>query len=176
MGLSFHYSGKIKDAVLISQLTEEVQDVCTILKWENRVIDDEEVKGIVFSPPECEPVFLSFNNQQYLCSPALINYGIEPATLISVKTQYAGIEVHKAVIKFLKHLEQTYFSEFELNDEGGYWETLNDDILANKFDQYNLILRAVSEHLKDFKPDGTDTAESLAERLQEYLNKRFEDR
>jgi hypothetical protein len=173
MGLSFHYSGKIKDATLIPHLVEEVEDISVALQWEHYLIDDEEIRGIVFSPPECEPVFLSFNDKNELCSPVLLKYEIIPATTISVKTQYAGIEVHKALIKLFKHLEKPYFKEFELNDEGGYWNTLDEDTLIQQFDKYNFLLQAVRDHLKDFKSDKNDTAESLAEKLEQFLKKRL---
>jgi hypothetical protein len=172
MGLSIHYSGKIKEVTLIPSLVEEVQDVCTILKWNYHLYDDENVKGISFSPPECEPVFLSFSNNE-LSSPILQQYNISPATTISVKTQFAGIEVHKALIKLLKHLKETYFKEFELSDEGGYWPTLDEEKLNQQFKRYNYILHKVTEHLKDFKANENDTASSLADRLEKFLNERL---
>jgi hypothetical protein len=172
MGLSIHYSGKIKDATLIAPLVEEVQDVCTILKWNYHLYDDENVKGMSFSPPECEPVFLTFLNNE-LCSPILLQYNISPATTISVKTQYAGIEMHKALIKLMRHLKEIYFQEFELSDEGGYWDNLDEEKLNQQFKKYNYLLHKVTEHLKDFKGDENDTAESLADRLEKFLNERF---
>src|SRR5258706_16433411 len=116
MGLSIHYKGRIKDVNLIPKLVDEVQDICTSLQWNYHLFDDELVKGICFSPPECEPLFVTFTKDGVLCSPILLQYDIHPATTISVKTQFAGIDAHKAVIKLLRHLKANYFSEFELND------------------------------------------------------------
>ncbi len=173
MGLSIHYSGRIKDAALIPSLIEEVQDLCSILQWNYHLYNDENVKGISFSPAKCEPVFLTFSGNNKLYSPVLLQYNISPATTISVKTQFAGIEVHKAVIKLLKHLKEAYFSAFELSDEGGYWDNLDEEKLNRQFNRYNYILNKVTEHLKDFKANENDTAESLAERLEKYLNERL---
>jgi hypothetical protein len=173
MGLSFHYSGKIKNRASISALVEEAQDVCTILQWNYHLYNDEDVKGISFSPPECEPVFLVFNNKNELCSPVMMQYDVHPATTISVKTQFAGIEIHKAVIKLLKHLKEVYLTEFELFDEGGYWEALDEEKLNRQFNRYNYILSKVTEQLKDFKAGENDTAASLAERLEKFLNERL---
>src|SRR5258706_14932408 len=122
MGLSIHYSGKIKDTGLIPKLVDEVRDVCATLKWQYHLFDDELMKGICFSPENCEPLFITFSKTGELCSPILLQYDLHPATTISVKTQFAGLDIQKAVIKLLKHLKTKYFSEFELYDEGGYWE------------------------------------------------------
>ncbi len=81
-------------------------------------------------------MFLTFSGNNKLYSPVLLQYNISPAT-ISVKTQFAGIEVHKAVIKLLKHLKEAYFSEFELSDEGGYWDKLDEEKQNTQFNRYN---------------------------------------
>jgi hypothetical protein len=173
MGLSFHYSGKIKDRASIPSLMEEVEDVCRIFQWNYHLYNDENVKGISFSPPECEPVFLALNNKNELCSPVMMQYDVHPATTISVKTQFAGIELHKAVIKLLKHLKEVYLTEFELFDEGGYWEVLDEENLHRQFNRYNYLLSKVTEQLKDFKTGENDAPASLAERLEKFLNDRF---
>jgi hypothetical protein len=173
MGLSIHYCGTIKDTSLIPRLVDEVKDICITLQWHYHLFDDELVKGICFSPPECEPLFFTFSKKGVLCSPVLLQYDIHPATTISVKTQFAGIEVHKAVIKLLRHLKANYFSEFELSDEGGYWESNDEKVLQKQFDNYEFILDTVCEALQDFKSKPNETAESLADRLEKFLNERL---
>src|SRR5258708_15910814 len=145
MCLSIHYNGRIKDVNLIPKLVDEVQDISTSLQWNYHLFDDELVKGISFSPPECEPLFFTFSKDGVLCSPILLRPdgyqdNIHPATTISVKTQFACIDAHKAVIKLLRHLKANYFSEFELNDEGGYWESDDEKILQKQFRNYEFIL------------------------------------
>lgn len=174
MGLSIHYSGTIKDKTLIPQLVEEVQDVCTILDWRWHLTKDENIDGISFTPPECETLSLTFLPTGEAVSAILLKYGIHPATTISVKTQYAGIDVHIAVIKLLKHLSQRYFSHFELSDEGGYWETDDEEVLRKKFGQYNAILNAVQSLMKDFKGLPDDTPQTLADRLEKFLKDRLD--
>jgi hypothetical protein len=93
------------------------------LNWKYTIINNEELNGIVFSPENYEPLFFTFAKDGKLYSPVYLKYNIEPATTISVKTQYAGIDAHIAFIKLLKHLSKKYFSEFDLSDEGKYWET-----------------------------------------------------
>ena len=174
MGISIHYSGKIKDTRLIPKLVDEVTDICLSLQWKYHLFDDELVKGICFSPPECEPLFFTFSKQGELYSPILHQYNIHPATTISVKTQFAGMDAHKAVIKLLKHLKANYFSAFELYDEGGYWESDDENILRQQFARYEFILDAVCDALKDFNSRPGETPASLAERLENFLKDRLD--
>src|ERR1044072_6104412 len=118
MGLSVHYSGTIKDVSLIPRLVEEVQDVCNVLDWRYHVTNDETLNGILFTPPECETFEFTFLSPGQLASKIRLLSNIEPTTTISVKTQFAGMDVHMAVIKLLKHLSQRYFAVFEMQDEG----------------------------------------------------------
>ena len=173
MGLSIHYSGKIKNSNLIPKLVDELKDISTILQWNYHLYDDRHAKGISFSPPECEPLFFTFSINGKFCSPVLLQYDIHPATTISVKTQFAGIEIHKAVIKLLKYLKAKYFSEFEVSDESGYWETDDENILNQKFDEYKLLLNTVCETLQDFKSEPGETVESLTDRLEKFLKARL---
>jgi hypothetical protein len=61
----------------------------------------------------------------------------------------------------------------ELSDEGGYWDNLDEEKQNRQFNRYKYKLNKVTEHLKDFKANENDTAESLAERLEKYLNERL---
>lgn len=100
-------------------------------------------------------------------------YGIQPATVISVKTQYGGIGVHIAVINLLKYLSGRYFAAFELRDEGGYWESNNEAVLQQQFERCDALLNIVQVALKDFKSELTDTPQSFANRLEQFLKERW---
>lgn len=173
MGLSIHYSGTIRSTTQIPQLVAEVQDVCAIFGWPYHVADDENINGISFTPPECETLCLTFSPNGELVSRLLLLYNIHPATTISVKTQYAGIAVHKAIIKLLWHLSKTYLAHFELQDEGGYWESGDEAVLQKQFELYNTLLKEVKTALTDFKSSPEDTPQTLAERLEAFLNTRW---
>jgi len=136
MGLSIHYSGTIRHISLIEQLIEETTDVCKSLQWKYNVIwesGDEGVNGVVFSPADCEPVFLTFLPTRKMCSPINLKHkksytanGLDPELIFttSTKTQYAGPPVHIALLKFLKYLKGKYFDIFEMDDEGLYWKRI----------------------------------------------------
>lgn len=182
MGLSIHYSGYIRDGKLIDPLIQEVQDISETLGWAPQIIDDEEIKGIGFAPEGSEPVFLTFNRNGRLLSPINILVkdifdGIRlDKDLIftaSTKTQYAGPDAHIAIIKLLKHISAKYLSGFELNDEGNYWETGDKKILLNQFKNYNAAIDSFCKAIEELPPVPGETAESLADRLENILKEKF---
>jgi len=200
MGLSIHYQGEIKRYDLIEELVFEAEDICKSLNWKyhtwmktSNVNDDahlnnpdfinyihEDLKGISIMPDECEPVELVFFPSGKLCSPIKLKFN-DAATndlmveYVSTKTQYAGIDTHLAVLKLLQYFKDKYFSFFELSDEGMYWETKDEEILKTQFAKYNFIVHSVRNALKDFKALPGETPESLADRLEELLKKKFGD-
>lgn len=173
MGLSIHYNGKLKDIALLPQLVEEVQDVCNVLNWKYQLDNNDDIKGIWFSPPECEPFAFTFYPSGELVNKLYLRCNIEPANTVSVKTQFAGVDVHMAATKLLRHLARRYFSVFNVSDEGRYWETDDEEILRKQFGLYNALLNAVAETLKDFNAEKGDRPERLADRLEAFLNERW---
>ena len=198
MGLSIHYSGQIRDYALIEDLVNECEDICKSLNWdyhtwikESSIHDDahidnadfigyamEDLKGISILPKECEPVDLAFFPSGKLCSTMKLRFNDATTNdlmveYISTKTQYAGMDVHVTVLKLLQYLKDKYFSFFELSDEGMYWETKNLEVLKSQFARYNFIVNSVRNALSDFKAMPGETPESLADRLEELLKKKF---
>jgi hypothetical protein len=169
MGLSIHYSGKLKDSALLPQLAEEVQDVCSVLGWRFRSSED----GFGFTPPESETFCFDFQPDGTLVNKMYLRYNIEPSNTVSVKTQFAGMDVHLAAVKLLKHLSKKYFAVFEVKDEGGYWETNDEEVLSKQFGLYNWLLDEVQTTLQDFKAEQGDTPQRLADRLENFLNARL---
>ena len=185
MGLSIHYSGTIRHISLVEQLIEETTDVCKSMQWKYYVIresGEEGVNGIIFSPENCEPVFLTFLRNRRMCSPINLKHkksyaanGLDPELIYtsSTKTQYAGPATHIALLKFLKYLKGKYFETFEMEDEGFYWETNDEKILVERFNQYNYLLHAVGEALTSISYKPGEAADSLADRIEEILKKKL---
>lgn len=145
---------------------------------------NDEISGVVFSPKECEPISLTFNQNGRLLSPQTIMvkdiYDNDNITLdkeliftTSTKTQYAGKDVHIAVIKLLKHLSKKYMKDFSLKDEGLYWETHDETVLSGQFNAYDSALKIVSETLQNMSAVPDETIESLAERIERLLREKF---
>jgi hypothetical protein len=79
MGLTIHYSARIKSRNLIPQLTDEIADICQSMGWEFDTVDkivemkddvtftpplddhkNIRLQGIMFHPPKCESVIFTF--------------------------------------------------------------------------------------------------------------------
>jgi len=195
MGLSIHYSGRIKDYALIDAMQAEVEDICKSLEWPVQFYDaasselrpgetaevysPDDVRGISFRPPKCEPVYLTFLPDRSLCSPVKLIY-YDPITnadlieLVHTKTQEAGPDTHIAILKLLHYLKQKYFESFELNDEGYYWEKWDKKILLSQFARYNLMLDKLSAALADVKLAPGESVESLTDRIEDIIKKKFD--
>ena len=185
MGLSIHYYGTIKDTDRIDELITEVADICESLSWKCHIIKEpnaDQLNGICFYPEKCEPIFLTFLPGGRMCSPVnLMNRDIYEgneldAELIyttSTKTQFAGSDAHIAIIKLLRYLKEKYFSVFELNDEGMYWETMDEKVFLKQFARYEFLLDAVADALTGMKTVPGETRLSLADKIEKLLKDRF---
>jgi len=198
MGLSIHYTGIIRNYALIENLITECEDICKSLEWDYHIWEKKnnsndhihlnnpafinyttsDLKGISFTPKDSETVSLVFFPSGILCSPVKLMYN-DPATnnlmveTVSVKTQYAGMDVHLTILKMLQYFKDKYFSLFKLSDEGMYWETKDLEVLKKQFARYDFIVDSMKNALKDFKALPGETPESLAERLEELLKNKF---
>lgn len=187
MGLSIHYSGWLRNESLLEELISETEDICKSLGWPYNIIREpnpEQINGICFSPENCEPVFLTFLSGGRLCSLVnLMNKDIYDGNVLdkelmftaSTKTQYAGMDAHIAVIKLLRYYKEKYFENFELSDEGNYWETNDVKELELQFARYNFIVNSVTEALSKMPKIEGESATSLADRIEEMFKKKFGD-
>jgi hypothetical protein len=192
MGLSLHYNGKFSNPESLQQMIEEVEDIARIYKWKytiyntdfpagafNNKSHDNKVYGISFTPPDCETVSLCFlSNGRMSCSALLKFYGNstdktnqEYLYMVSVKTQFAGWQIHLFIVHLLKYLSKKYFSEFKVNDEGQYWETNDEEGLKQIFNRYNQLLNTVSIAFETFPVNEGETMSTYIERMMVFVKK-----
>lgn len=195
MGLSLHYSGKLRYPDLLQQLIDEVQDIAQIYKWPFTIrhtkfakdsfkneVHDNRVYGICFTPPNCETVSICFLSNGRMSAASLLQFygdstdeqSKEYLYSISVKTQFAGWQIHAVIVGLLKYLSKKYFSQFEVSDEGMYWETGDAAILQQTFSRYNTLLESVSTAFESFPVKEGETMEAYIERMMRFVNKKFE--
>lgn len=181
--------------MLIDEMITEVEDICKSLNWKQQLFDMKrsnlntastnpvrytpyDVKGISFTPEKSETVFLTFLPDGTLCSPVKLIY-YDPATndlmieVVHTKTQFAGPDTHIAILKLLHYLQKKYFESFELNDEGNYWEKWDEKVLFSQFARYKFILDKVPSALADVKLAPGESVESLADRIEDIIKKKF---
>jgi hypothetical protein len=191
MGLSFYYSGSLKQGASIKQLIDEVKDISEILNWKYQILDtdfpeveltdgkvDGNLYGICFAPEKCEPVFLTFLSNRKLCSPVNLDEFQVPAEQVSedaywlfTKTQYAGPEAHMSVINVLRHIGNKYLEELNITDEGQYWETGDETLLRNTFRRYTGLIDGFASALENIKVNPGESIEDYIRRIVEMINK-----
>jgi len=172
MGLTFYYSGRIRDYKEIDTLVDEVADLCKGLNWSYTIIADEELKGILINAPGSEPLWFMFTPDGRTCSIVNLKF-CKPDdpffSTIHVKTQYAGPEVHMALIKMLRYMSEKYFSEIEVMDEGEFWEKGDEENLRRIFANYTGAINMFTEMLEKLDRIPGESAEALAVRIEQMV-------
>lgn len=195
MGLSIYYSGRFREASSLPKMIDEIKDIAETFKWDftiyneqfpknnnsHDLMHDGKVYGISFTPPECETVSISFLSNRKMSSNAHLefygNTDKEPYSkylyMLSVKTQFAGIEVHKFIIQLFRYLEKkNYFEEFSLIDDGKYWETGDEKLLANIFKKNVELLDSFSFAIESIPIKNGESYEKYFERVINMINAR----
>lgn len=196
MGLTIHYSGRFNPESSLQDMIDEVKDICEISNWEFTIFErafpdridstkdyDGKLYGIIFSPPNCEPVSLAFLSNRRLSSPLHLSAWDDDANVkaddylykVFTKTQYAGPELHKIIIHLLKYITKKYFERFECFDESRYWETEDEHKLIQAFNRYNKILDSFGSALQQQPMKDGETLEEYFKRLFDKLSDALKD-
>jgi|SRR5450631_774180 hypothetical protein len=193
MGLSIHYSGSFKAEASLQAMIEEVKDIAEIYKWKYNIYNDafpvdsigkkiynQNIYGISFTPPNCETVCLCFLSNGKMSSPShLVFFGNSTNKeeagylyMLSVKTQYAGIETHKLIIHLLKYVSAKYLQDFIVNDEGEYWESGDEKLLQDTFKRYTDLIENFSSSIENYPIKPGESFETYFERILKVIHKR----
>jgi len=185
MGLTIHYSGKLRNPADLPSLIKEAIDISESMQWKYQIINpypDVPVQGVLISPEGSEPLWLTFHEEGFMCNPILYDYvkevegqGIPAAAeqWLFTKTQYAGVETHMAMIRFLRYLSQHYFERFELHDESQYWETNDESVCRKKFGEYDHLMDMVGGALDSMQFEENESSESIVEQIEKMLTEKF---
>lgn len=193
MGLSIHYCGKLKPDASLSELIEDVTDVGEVHEWKSHIfsdkfpqgevttVDNKTLYGVSLTPVNCETIFLTFAADRRLVNPVfwppdphVQSFEVDVLHNLSVKTQFAGMEVHMIVIGLFKYLSKKYFEEFELSDEGRYWETGNEHVLKETFQRYGMLIDMVKNGFENTPAFRHETIEQYIERVLKQFRARDE--
>lgn len=194
MGLTIHYEGKIKSKAILPELIAEVKDIAISMGWKYHIfsenfptsdVDDEsydgELYGMTFSPPRCEPVWITFLSNGKMSGPVFLvsrmnkSQGVESKYLYKLftKTQFAGVDIHKSIVELLRYLNgKGYFAEFSVIDEGEYWETRDEALLKTNFE---IITKAMDDIELAVQTVPTEEGEDIQDyfvRLKSLIDKR----
>lgn len=194
MGLSIHYSGRFNKNAVLSDLITEVKEIAEVLKWDYEVYQKEfppdisndhtydgKIYGISFAPPECETVFICFLSNYRMSSHLLLKfYGNsehQPESdflyMLSTKTQFAGTAIHKKIIEIFRYLnKKNNFEEFNLIDEGEYWETSDEKLLEQKFKENEDLIDNFSLAIETIPAKQGESYEDYFKRISKIINDR----
>lgn len=192
MGLSIHYQGSFKNAKDLPLLIEEVETIAKTNSWDFFIFENEfpnatfttipkkdKLYGICVSPPGCELVSFSFLSNGKMC-------GVEKLTInnhlenleddeylyyLHTKTQYAGIEIHNKIIILFDYLNARYFENFELQDEGQFWETRDEELLKTIFNRYTNLIDSFQSLLENIPINEEENLEDYIVRMADFVQK-----
>ncbi len=191
MELSIHYCGSFNPSSSLKGLSEEVKDIAEIYKWKYHVYIDEfppntigkteysqDVYGICFTPPNSETVSLSFLSNGRMSSTAHLKFFGNSENkddalylyMLSTKTQYVGIEIHKLIIHLLKYISRKYLLDFKVIDEGEYWETGDEKLLEETFKKYTDLIDGFQSSLENNPMESGESFEEYFARILKQLH------
>ena len=192
MGLSFHYRGSIAKPELLPELIDEIQDIAGIHSWKCNIYErqfpensfgkseyNQIIYGISFTPPGCETISICFLSNGRMSSNAhLLFFGKTNAQpereylyMLSVKTQYSDVDTHQFIIQLFRYLNTKYFADFELTDEGRYWETNDIEILKTNFKRNADLISGFSSALEFIPIETGESIENYFKRLLLLIQK-----
>ncbi|RTY91357.1 hypothetical protein [Flavobacterium sp. GT3R68] len=188
MGLSFHYKGDLKTPQSLQTLIEEILDVAKSNAWDYRIFEDQfpnnaftsaidnSIYGISFNPPNCETVCFTFLSNGRMCPVWNFEnancFDPDEEGYLSIKTQFAGPEIHKQLIVLFDYLNKKYFANFDFIDEGNYWETKNEQLLKETFAKYSSLINAFDSLLETIPMEKNESVEEYLMRIAEMACKR----
>lgn len=194
MGLSIHYNGKFNKEADLAELIAEVRDIVQIFQWDYfifseqfppRETDDQshdgDLYGIHFTPPGCESVSLCFlSNRRMSDIVHLKLYGDSKDEeerdylyMLATKTQFADVSVHKSIIHLFRHLQsKNYFEEFNLIDEGEYWETGDEALLERKHEFLGTLIDSFSLAVQSVPREQGESYENYFKRIVKLIHDR----
>jgi len=167
-GVTVHFEGKAKDAAAVTRAVAAARSEAQRRGWTVhdanvtsasvlRIVGEEEkpykgpLTGIVIrAHPMCEPLYLQF--------------GVDLFLQDYVKTQFAGPEVHIAIVDLLRSLKP-YFRTLDVEDEGEYWTTRDRARLEAHMKTVNDMIDA----LKVARPGTRGPVKIAGERFVDFM-------
>lgn len=193
MSLSFHYSGSIARQEDLSELIDEVKDIVNIFNWKHNLYEhkfpenafgkaeyNQNIYGISFTPPKCETISISFLSNGRMSSDVHLKfYGktdkqkeSEYLYMLSVKTQFAGVELHQFIIELFRYLHKKYFANFELKDDGDYWLSNDIELLKSNFKKNSDLLDNFTFAIESIPVSPNETMKAYFERIIDIIKKK----
>jgi len=144
MGVTIHFDGRVKTPAAYPLLIDELRDYAASRGWPCESISEQQTTlkrvrdeknwdysgpsfGLQLHPDEnADPVRFEFDRDYYVQE--------------FVKTQFAGVDTHVAIISLFRRI-QPFFELLTVEDEGGFWTTSDESILAEHIRRCDEVLQ-----------------------------------
>ena len=92
--------------------------------------------------------------------------------MLSVKTQYAGMDIHRNIIQLFRYLNEKFLADFTMIDEGEYWETNHEAVLKENFKRYTDLIDGFAFALECQDREKGEDLETYLLRMAQQLHDR----
>jgi hypothetical protein len=157
MGITIHYRGTIDDLSQVETMEDRLLDLIFSLSgratiWRSFAEHDSSrvVRGLIVQLEPGQESFSLLVSPEGHLTPLLqiqeaeeIPFDEPPCCF--VKTQFGSLQGHIAIVHLLDALQQRFFSNLEVSDEGGYYDDDDDDHFGRAL-TISQLKRALSGH------------------------------
>jgi hypothetical protein len=192
MGICFHYRGRLNSPESLQPLIEELTDIATVNNWKWFVFDKEfpdnkftekpekvNLYGIAITPPDCEMVSFTFASNGKMCDIISLQSNDHLDDMetyeffynLSVKTQYATLEIHKQLILLFDYINSKYLKDLIFHDEAEFWETRDELKLKENFDRNLFFIESFKSTLENVPINEGESPEDYIMRMAEIVKK-----
>ena len=190
MAIKIEYRGKIKDIKLVNSLMDEVDEIGKTLGWKVKLAQPYSSRkkykqyldlfGISLTPPKSESIYFTFLQDGTLMTPTTILLDqveevLEEEYQASTKTQFAGPDIHLAVIQLMKYVSKKYLEDFNVKDSTDYWNTNEREDVEIAFEKVMLNLEQVEAAVKKIRLPKETFIQSFSEAMELVLEKKWEE-
>ena len=144
MGVTIHFEGRVKTPAAYQLLIDELHEYAASYGWPCESISEHETtlkrvrderdwdySGPTFglqihADENSDPLRFEFDRDHYVQE--------------FVKTQFAGTDTHIAIIGLLRRIEP-FFDRLTVEDEGEFWQTSDESILARHIQRCDEVLQ-----------------------------------
>ncbi len=202
MGIAIHYHGKLDDPRLLPDLLTAARHLAFKRQWRHQDLDeriigvveretspdaptaptetvaiDDRLQGILIHPhPDCGMVWLTFNQNGELCFylPQLRTGHYAEIKDLFTQTHFAPLDIHISLCELLHAIQDRYFPNLQVVDEGEYYLTGDPARLALRMAEANATMKEESSEQADDAAKDAEAKDAEKNALTLRDKRRFE--